>query len=68
MKRKEYLWLMINDSRFMVKNVLKALWQFCSYVFWPQRRQHPEDVGFTETRIYGNTDFRRCIEMMERGY
>ena len=24
-----------------MKNILKAIWQFCSYVFWPQRR--PKD-------------------------
>ena len=35
---------------------LKAVWKFCSYVFEPQRRQHPEDVGFTETRTDGTTE------------
>ena len=32
----KHLWLRINGSRFMVKNILRALWQFCRYVFWPQ--------------------------------
>ena len=27
----------------MVKKVLKAVWQFCSYLFVPQRR--PKEVG-----------------------
>lgn len=29
------------DEVMTVKGVLKGIWQFCSYVFWPQRR--PKD-------------------------
>jgi len=27
-----------------MKKVLWIVWQFCSYVFWPQRRTHSEEV------------------------
>lgn len=40
-------------------NYLKAIWLFCSYLFVPQRRQHPEDVGFTEIRKHGFTELRK---------
>ena len=32
---------------------LKAIWQFCSYLFWPQWGRHPKDGGITELRNNG---------------
>ena len=45
-----------NEANETNMKYLKALWQFCSYVFVPQRRPHPEDGGFTETRTDGTTE------------
>lgn len=41
---------------------LKAIWAFCSYMFVPQRRQHPEDVEFTEPWNHG----RRIAQELRR--
>ena len=43
-------WFRFRGAGFMVKKVLKAVWEFCSYLFVPQWGKHPKDVGFTEIR------------------
>ena len=35
-----------------MKNVLKAIWQFCSFLFWPQRR--PKEYDRTEAMGIGH--------------
>lgn len=39
-----------------IMDLVKGVWSFCSFLFIPQRRPHPEDGGFTEPRIYGAMD------------
>lgn len=34
---------------------LKAVWQFCSYLFVPQWGRHPKDGGITDLRKQGYT-------------
>ena len=29
---------------------LKAVWEFCTFLFWPQWGRHPKDAGITEAR------------------
>ncbi len=48
---------------------LKAIWEFCSYLFVPQRRQHPEDMGIMG--IMGRLTFpigRRAIPSLIHFY
>ena len=37
---------------------LKAVWQFCSYLFVPQWGRHLKDAGTTEIRNHGITEPR----------
>ncbi len=45
----------------MVKEVLKGIWKFCSYLFWPQwgRNRKAEKGGVTLRRNNGYTELRR---------
>lgn len=38
----DYYRFMVHDLRLMIKKMLKAIWQFCSYLFVPRRGQRSE--------------------------
>ena len=40
----------------MIKEILKGVWMFCSYLFVPQWGRHPKDGGTTDLRNHGLTE------------
>jgi hypothetical protein len=50
--------------------VLKAVWQFCSFLFWPQRRPKGKSsvlTGLAKIRKYRALDERGIEEEEEQG-